>query len=639
MDLQATRHADVSSLPPEIFIAILHQVTRLPAELMSLAIVCRSWRDVVLGTGELWNYILINAYKNEEQLHRQLELSGEALLLINLTYDAPFALLHIVLEWNGPRPIYERVSSLEIHASSFELDDDCVPKSLSEGHTWPQLKKLKLISLHQNLSRVHLRAPHLEFLQFWRVNLHDWNHLGLGSVLYDVIISDTEPGEDVTAFLRAVAHCSNLRQLAWDTIQQNLTAPFMLTDRPLWPKLAEIDLRFEYAALPDVIAILVNTPHLNKLRLTLKGMAESVQTALSHTSFTPGLRELEVIFDAEVDGRGEYWRRLALMQSVVDLFDPAGLVRIHFRNVPVPQCGLPALCSQLQSVQLVSVAIPLDFMESLDRCLLCHCVVISGCRLRATVFPELEEHLRKSCVVFNGRTLGGAGMQLRTLTLYGVVLCPGFMVQLSQHTQLRSIILMVLLESEESDHRLDIEAITPLPHLCELIIDVGPGDIFPAPKPLMTPTARQIVSTAAQLARNASSVFIRLAPLRASDIARCLFHPGRTHSNFEIGFKLGEPEMETLSIGVSNGVDSCLPIDDWHPEQYVLRAEIEWIELSDVADMILSHFPLDRDIDAVSCDETAVRVIQMVSERNPAAVGLQYLLRQANATTDDNVLL
>jgi len=67
-----------------------------------------------------------------------------------------------------------------------------------------------------------------------------------------------------------------------------------------------------------------------------------------------------------------------------------------------------------------------------------------------------------------------------------------------------------------------------------------------------------------------------------------------------------------LSIFVTNGAVNRQPIDQ--PGRYVLHAGIEWIELSNVTDMILSHFRLDLDIHAVRCDETASGVIRMTSE-------------------------
>jgi len=66
----------------------------------------------------------------------------------------------------------------------------------------------------------------------------------------------------------------------------------------------------------------------------------------------------------------------------------------------------------------------------------------------------------------------------------------------------------------------------------------------------------------------------------------------------------------------------------------VLHAGIERIELLNVTN-ILSYFPLNRDIHAVKCDETALGVIRMASELNPDAAGLRSLLARAQATVDE----
>jgi len=132
---------------------------------------------------------------------------------------------------------------------------------------------------------------------------------------------------------------------------------------------------------------------------------------------------------------------------------------------------------------------------------------------------------KRSRVVFNGSTFAGAAIQARTLTLHNIVLYPELMAQLARHTQLEYIDLKVSLESAEQHHGVahgfEIEVITPLPHLCRVDIGGVPVGNSLLPKSLLTPTARSIVSAVAQLARNASSIFVQLAPLRAADIASC----------------------------------------------------------------------------------------------------------------------
>jgi len=86
MHRAAPPHTSIDLLPPETLVEIFQQVTHEPIVPMQLALVCRNWRDVVLGASELWAHIEINIKDNltEMKLTRQIELSLKASMMLDI---------------------------------------------------------------------------------------------------------------------------------------------------------------------------------------------------------------------------------------------------------------------------------------------------------------------------------------------------------------------------------------------------------------------------------------------------------------------------------------------------------------------------------------------------------------------------
>jgi len=187
MVLSFSPRSPIASLPPETLVATLCEVTRDPVELIQLALVCRSWRDIVFETGELWTRVIITKNTSEVQLRRQMQLSRQALLALDLDWEVPSTLASLALGWNSPTPIVERVRSLKASMpyDEGEPSDVSVWQPLFEGRTWLQLTTLVVISSHRTL-RVRIRAPNLETIELGQAYFHDWRYIGLGSALCDV---------------------------------------------------------------------------------------------------------------------------------------------------------------------------------------------------------------------------------------------------------------------------------------------------------------------------------------------------------------------------------------------------------------------------------------------------------------------
>ena len=166
MVLSFSPRSPIASLPPETLVATLCEVTRDPVELIQLALVCRSWRDIVFETGELWTRVIITKNTSEVQLRRQMQLSRQALLALDLDWEVPSTLASLALGWNSPTPIVERVRSLKASMpyDEGEPSDVSVWQPLFEGRTWLQLTTLVVISSHRTL-HVHIRAPNLETIE------------------------------------------------------------------------------------------------------------------------------------------------------------------------------------------------------------------------------------------------------------------------------------------------------------------------------------------------------------------------------------------------------------------------------------------------------------------------------------------
>jgi len=635
MGLLTTLHASAASLPPEILASVFRENTHHPAELISLACVCRNWHDIVLGTGELWNQITIDGDTSEKYLRRKLELSGKAQLVLDLTSSAPVTLSQLVLDWNSPRPILERISSLEIHIPEIEdnVDDSSMWRPFLGGECWPQLKKLRLLS-HHWIFRAHFRAPKLEILDLYQVDVDDWEFFGFCSTLFDASIFTDGPRDDIAAFLRVATRCPNLRRLVLLTELPNSLASFMPTGDFLWPNLTEIKLECDCPALPSVMSILVNAPRLNELHLQFGTMTQSMQTFLPYAKFTPSLCELDVVFGEEADDRSEYLLRLALMQNILDLYDLASLEKVNLEQVPIPESRFLALCSQLQDVRLDGVTLPHDFMKSLGRCPSVRYITVYDCAVGNNSLSVRDAHMNKRALRFNGDTFSEAYMpRLWSLDLHDAIVYPEFIVQLARFTRLNWVELMVSSESVEQDTMVfdwpDIDTIVPLPGLCRLNVGISYMVRSHPCFSLLNPAARFLVSAAARLGHDMPGVDIRLqsAPLRATDLAQCLCRPGRTLVNVKVTFKSYKHSPEILGILFNSGV-----VDS--NESFTLDVGIERGDLSSVVDTICSYFPLESDIKAVHCNEEALGMIRMTSNLNPDSAGLRSLLGRAQATAD-----
>jgi len=644
MDLSALVLTPVALIPPEILVSAISEMKNEPIELMQLALVCRSWRDVVLGTGELWSHITVTSNTTKTQLLRQIKLSGQTLLALKFECNLPEDLAEFISGRNSSRPIVERVSSLQVHLpyidETRQIDAISVWQSFFEEHGWPQLKKLLLRSKHRRL-RVQLRAPNLKMVDLDQAELRKWSQVGLGSALCEVRWVSYGSYGDVAAILSAIAHCPNLRRLELDADTGSFVLPALPTDVLLWPKLTEIDLMCVGAGLADILTMLFHAPHLAMLRLVCDIKPQSNRHILPIFRPLSHFRKLSIELFADSDNRSDVQMLgLALLQGVFDLHDPSALDKIKLDNFVFPQCGIPAFCPQLQEVDLTNVVLPHGFTEGLNECPMLHRLAISESTARGIIRSGRDEEESASSLVFSGSTFTGAFTQLRTILLQDVTICPKFVAKLAQYLQLEEVNLRRLsigedLGTAEIDG-LEVGAISPLPKLRQLRFDFH-AELDNSPfSSLLTPTAQYIISAAAQLASRVTSgiISLRRAPLRADDVARLLVNPGRELSNVKISFKTDDSRLDALDLSFEADTGDIREIG--MPKLFRLEAVVMRTELASVADVIFDRFPLGYQIHSVHLGNTASIMADMAQEPSPGTAGLQYLQRCAADTAIRN---
>jgi len=657
MDLSGHPHATIDIIPPEILVLILYEVTHLPVELMRLALVCRTWRDIVLETGELWNRVTVRNRTREAQIRKQLNLSRQVPLTFDFKrYGVTRPLANLALGWNSPIPMAERVCSLEVNNETIRGKAGSIFgwQPLSEGHTWPRLKTLTLISSSRRFC-VHLRAPNLETVKLGLIFFRDFSYIGLGSALRSVEWVTIGSLVDVAGFLAAIVLCPNLQRLKLVTNQAELRLPGSPSDVPLcsnpfqpaiakprrpeipmdvplWPKLVELELQCIRAGVADVLALLFHVPHLAMLHLELGLLAQSAQQAKPHFRPSPCLRQLLVKFIAESDERTQLQRLGSrLLHGVFDIYDSALLESIRIENAVVPRCGIPSFCSRLQEFYVKDVVLPHDFIEGLNQCPLLRQFAIYDSKIQGTSPSGDNEDSIVHNLTFKGSTFTGAFAQLETLTLRDIAVHPDFVAHLARYSCLKELDVNVLsFEADSSTTELDwpeIEAIDPLPKLSRLSFNFDPALPFES---FDTSAVRYIISALAQLGSSMAFGAINLQPppLRAADVSRLLCKPNRALFNVEIQFRSEDTSPETL--GITFEAETAINQEKTErPRSLSLAAGITRIELAGVVQVIFDHFPLEGDIKLVSFDKEALGAAKMASERNPEATGLQYLLRRA----------
>lgn len=213
-------------LPVELLFEIFALDTD-PGTLMTLAAVCRQWKDVIYNAPSLWTELSIARDTTAQQLHVQLERSSSRCLDVHIHF-APSQL-------SAPGPLrelcgtvlaeYTRVECLSIVSQRGYSDEDEdesddgldadewppeVVRALTSRNTWPRLRTLEL-SADANtgtLLDIHIVAPALQKLRLDGVSAH-WTRIG-ASALREV---DVEKSVDVYGLVAAMHSWPNLRRL------------------------------------------------------------------------------------------------------------------------------------------------------------------------------------------------------------------------------------------------------------------------------------------------------------------------------------------------------------------------------------------------------------------------------------------
>ncbi|KZV91478.1 hypothetical protein EXIGLDRAFT_719267 [Exidia glandulosa HHB12029] len=201
-----------------------------PGVLMTLALVCHQWKDVVYEEAALWTDIRIDPGTTMRQLDTQLLRSRDLQLDVVITF-APHrvsamqrhVMATIIFE-------YDRISRLTVDALRLVKGHDEeygdrwmisdwpeeIATLLQSGYTWPHLRVLELIAevWVQQAFDPYIVAPNLEELYLEGVGVSDWERMEFGDALKDIEMRKQTQLDH--SFFDALENYPNLRQLILD---------------------------------------------------------------------------------------------------------------------------------------------------------------------------------------------------------------------------------------------------------------------------------------------------------------------------------------------------------------------------------------------------------------------------------------
>lgn len=331
---------------------------REPGRLIDLSLVCREWKDIILGTPFIWAHIDINHRTTLAQLKFQLQHSKSAKLSVHIFRPhSPFA------EPQCLPAVLKEFWRIEHLSLIYDFMESAFVETIGSGLTWPCLRTLgvsnstmddmhdaQLDIVAPQLAQVHLRG---------RACIRDWNILELGVSLKRIKL-DKHASARTTGLFVALLKCPNLEELVFDNLDvPNAVPPHVPLDdiRRLpqmhWLVRLQISLlRFSVAELCGLLSV---CSALERLRIDVNKLdGIGAGRNAMHLAHVRDLIIRSRVYDTDCDP----------LTILLPCLDMSRLVSLGVKGIPLPPQPLLSLPA-LQTVCIDDVECGLDTIARL----------------------------------------------------------------------------------------------------------------------------------------------------------------------------------------------------------------------------------------------------------------------------------
>ncbi|KZV95862.1 hypothetical protein EXIGLDRAFT_734351 [Exidia glandulosa HHB12029] len=298
------------SFPIELLVDIFSRHKEPPA-LMSLALVCRQWKEIVYNDHSLWTTINVTPRTTLGQVRTQLARSGNRHLDVEVSFvpsmeyaDFEDVLAAVFVETS-------RIETLEIGTlHTFGDDDDdelgdescwpaAVERALCTGVAWPQLRVLDLEGemVFGDTLEIDIFAPTLVRLRLDCVSVREWAQLLRGTQLRDLDLGKAISG-DMFELMMVLPNLTNLRRLGLnDNTDGDETLVFSLPHGkpPVFLHLVAITVYWETADISSLLSFLGCCPSLEQLEVMVTSVVNQDPTASNPVFKLPRLESLRLV--------------------------------------------------------------------------------------------------------------------------------------------------------------------------------------------------------------------------------------------------------------------------------------------------------------------------------------------------------
>ncbi|KZV89214.1 hypothetical protein EXIGLDRAFT_695763 [Exidia glandulosa HHB12029] len=381
------RLGDPSSAPtvPLQLLAPILEWIREPGLLIDLSLVCREWKDIILGTPSLWAHVDINYKTTLAQLQFQLQHSKSAKLSVDIfrphsPYAEPQCLPTVLKE-------FWRIERLSLIYDFMPVESAFV-ETIGSGLTWPCLRIL--VVSNSTMDGMHDAQLDIVAPQLAQVHLHgrayirDWNILELGVPLKRIKL-DKHASACTTGLFVALLKCPNLEELVFDNLDvPNAVRPHLPLDDikrlPQMQWLVRLQVSLLRFGVVELCGLLSVCPALERLRIDVKKL--DGRGAGRNAMHLARVRELIIrcqAYDAECDP----------LTILLPYLDMSKLVSLGVKGIPLPSQPLLSLPA-LQTVYLDYVECGLDaIVHLLSSCRSLRHIALAGVVLTPADNPGL----------------------------------------------------------------------------------------------------------------------------------------------------------------------------------------------------------------------------------------------------------
>jgi len=375
------------ALPAELLLTIIADGADYnPARLMTFALVCRQWHNLIIGEASLWSHLSSYFSVTARQWCLQLSRASTAPLHVTIedanAYAARFApeRLTPVIFQDAYIP-HITVLNVVIRTTALKSElQFSYWKALADGRHWPTLKSLRVAECYFTnvdddtpMFQVNICAPQLEEISLYRASAHSWKSLGLGPRTR-VVEWDTarQPAAVAIAdFYNILPQMENLEGLGISSNSKDITLRALIHAGLAWEKLVWIKLGLVDADFADIEAVLWSSPHLTQFHLIVENKVVDIPAEYHHSRQRPSHNSLEVFHiehnvDLAFDAPAIETSFVELLTAVFDLS--------YLRELDLVQCRvprgspLPSRCMSLVDLNLSIAAFDPTFMADLQQC-------------------------------------------------------------------------------------------------------------------------------------------------------------------------------------------------------------------------------------------------------------------------------